>query len=191
MTSHPRRQRKGDRFMAPGATANEIRCDYAVAPFDRASRDMEARWGIDRLPELVSPETAAKFGSAMAKLNAAIDSNDAEEVAARAGVAMRGLHAMDAEAKQRGHQPLPPDAWPFLARDGAACVLIRDARESALAEAAYPGATIYTLREVVNALAEYDCAVVREVKQHFPGAEVVASRPLTKTEIDLDDDIPF
>ena len=45
-------------------------CDYALAPFDRRFREMDKKWGCDKLPELVSAETAAKWGSTMEKLNA-------------------------------------------------------------------------------------------------------------------------
>lgn len=189
--NRPRRQRKGDRLLVPGATAAEIQCDYALAPFDRAARQMDETWGVDRLPELVAPETAARYGSAMAKLNAALDADDPNEVAARAGVATRGLAALDAEARRLGHSPLPPETWPFQDAHGAPCVLIRDTQQWHVAAAAFPGATIYTLREAINALAVYRDGPVAAIKKHFPEAEVTAARPKTELETELQDEIPF
>jgi hypothetical protein len=189
--ARPRRHRKGDRLLAPGATAADIQVDYAVAPFDRAARQADEAWGTDRLPELVSPETAARYGSAIAKLNAAIDSGDAAEVAARAAVCVRGLAALDAEARQRGHTPAPPEMWHFTTDDGKPFVLIRDASLWDAAQAASPGATVHTLREAVIALQVYRSAPLDAARKHFPGAEVVAFRKRTELEVALDDELPF
>jgi hypothetical protein len=41
---------------------------------------MDKKWGVDRLVELVSPDMAERYGAAMAKLNAAIDARDPEQV---------------------------------------------------------------------------------------------------------------
>ncbi len=56
---------------------------------------MEIKWGCDRLPGLVAPQTAAKFGSAKAKLDAAIELNVAADVARTASVMLRGWAALD------------------------------------------------------------------------------------------------
>ena len=202
--ARPRRHRKGDRLLNPGATAAEVRVDYALAPFDRAARKAEETWGVERLPELVSPETAARYGSAIAKLNAAIDAGDAAEVVAKgevlrgaqavaalAGVCIRGLAALDAEARQRGHTPAPPDMWHAATDDGQRIVLIRDASLWDAAQAASPGARVHTLREAVIALQVYRAAPLDAARAAFPGAEVVAFRPRTELEKELDDFLPF
>lgn len=185
----PRRQRKGDRLISPGATPDEIRCDFALAPFDKAARDAERVWGIDRLPALVSPETAVKFGSAMAKLNAAIDANDAAEVATRAAVCTRGLAAMDAEARAAGHAPQMPQAWQVDV-GGRVCAILSDADLWPAYTAANPGVRTYTLREVGLALEHYG-NIVASVKDTFPGAEIAAVRKRTPLEKELDDEIPW
>src|SRR6056300_584252 len=100
----PKRQKKSDRILHSGQTQNQIMTDYAVAPFDRKAEEMDEKWGIDRLVELVSAETAAKYGSAMAKFNDAIDAGDPSVTAARAQVCIRGMDAMDAEAAAAGAQ---------------------------------------------------------------------------------------
>ena len=73
-----KRQKKSDRILHGSQNRDAIMCDYALAPVDRLAIHMDEKWGIDVLPELVSVETAMKFGSAMAKMNAAIDANDPE-----------------------------------------------------------------------------------------------------------------
>ncbi len=91
MAQRPTRQKKDDRILHRGATANEIRADLSLAPFDKAVREMDKRWGVDRLPELVSVESAAKWGKAVAGLNGAIDAQDPDKVKFWVEVCLRGL----------------------------------------------------------------------------------------------------
>ena len=185
----PQRQRKADTLMHPGATGIDIRHDYACAPFDRAARAMDAAWGQDRLPELVSTATAEKYGSAMAKLNAAMEGNDPAETAARAAVCARGMDAMNAEAITLGHKPTPPDAW-RIEVDGQPCAVIRETGDwTALAES-LPGVRLYSLREVALALAAYG-QTVTATKDAFPGAQVTAVRKPSPLAQFLDDEIPL
>lgn len=191
MTKHNARHfaRRRDPLVHPGATSEEMQIGSALAPFDRAVRETEVKWGIDRLPELVSPESAAKWGSAVGKLNAAINSCDVQEVTARVGVCLRGLAALDAEARAAGHQPITPDAWEVVV-DGVTCAILRDdAAWPAFAELR-PGVRVYSLREVANALAAYG-QTVAAVKDAFPGARVTAVRERTALEQELNDEVPF
>ena len=182
----PRRQKLGDRLTSPGARAEEIACDHAIAPFDRAARHAEATWGIDKLPELVSPETAAKYGSALAKLNAALEANNPDEVAARAAVCIRGIAAMDAEARAAGHAPMPDDFWMYE-QNGDRIIIARTMTDWPLIEKMHPGVPIFSLREVANALEAYGQTVIA-VKQHFPGAQVTRTTPIKQEE--LEDELP-
>lgn len=192
----PRRERKGDRLLNPGASAQEIECDYAMAPMDGTAREMDAKWGIDRLPELVTPELAARYGQAIAHLNEMIASNDPAAVAAAAGNCQRGLIAMDAEALRLGHQPntgefleyeltqngKPPFRFAVL-KDGAQWQAIKKAR---------PDLEIYSMAEVAVALLHHlKHPMIAEVKDKFPGATVTAIRLKTKLEEQLNDHIPF
>lgn len=188
--SRPRRERKGDRLLCPGATAQEIAVDHAIAPFDRAVLDAERVWGIERLPALVSPEMAAKYGAAVAFLNDRINAADPEGAAAAAANCIRGLAAMDAEARAAGHAPVPPEAWPIEVA-GKRGFLIRDAALWPVLAQIHPGATIWTLTEVTAALAGLG-GLVADVKAQFDGAAVSAIRkPETQLEKSLDDFIPF
>lgn len=187
--TRPHRHNKGDRLMHSGAKPEEIACDFALGPFDTAARNMERRWGINRLEGLVSPETAARYGSAIAKLNAAIDANDPADTAARAAVCIRGMAAMEAEAIAAGHQPIKAEAWEFD-MDGKTCAVLRDDAAWPAYAAERPGVRIYTLREVANALAAYG-QTFAAVKDSFPGAQVTAVRQRTPLEAELDDEVPF
>ncbi len=191
MTTKPRYKAKSDRLTYSGASEAEIRCDYALAPFDRASRAADHLWGIDRLPSLVSPATAEKFGRAIAALNAAIEANDPAVTAANAANCAKAITVMEAEARAAGHEPLPPEIWDADI-DGFRFCLIRETNDWPQAGKARPGVQVYTLREVAVALQHYrDNKFVSAVKDAFPGAEVTAVRTPTPMEEYLGDEIPF
>lgn len=187
--TRPQRHHKGDRLMHSGATAAEIACDFALGPFDTAARAMERKWGINRLEGLVSPAMAAKYGAALAHMNACIGSDNPTDTASAAANCIKGLAAMDAEATTAGHQPITPEAWEFDV-DGKTCAVLRDDSAWPAYAAQRPGVRIYSLREVANALAAYG-QTVAAVKDAFPGATISATRKPTPLEIELQDEVPF
>lgn len=189
MATKPRRQRKHDRLTYGGAPAAEVQCDMALAPFDKAMRDAERKWGIDRLPELVSSDTAEKWGYSLGKLNEATAGTDPLVVKQWVAVCLRGLEKMDAEAIAAGHQPSDPDIWEYD-YNGHRFGIIADGREWPAAYARRGDLTIYTMQEVAVALTAHKnaLAAVSAVKDAFPGAEVTDIRKGGKFP---DDPIPF
>lgn len=187
MAQRPTRQKKDDRILHKGATANEIKADLSLAPFDKAVREMDKRWGIDRLPELVSVESAAKWGKAVAGLNSAIDAQDPDKVKFWVEVCLRGLAAMDAEAVALGRPVSDPMIWEHEF-EGTVYGIIEDGREWPAAYAKRPGIAIHTMREVAVALHAHRNGLVDAVKLAFPGAEVKAVR---RPQADLEDDFDF
>jgi hypothetical protein len=171
MAKRPTRQKKDDRILHKSATANEIKADLSLAPFEAAVRAMDKRWGIDRLPELVSTESAAKWGKAMAGLNGAIDAQDPDKVKFWVEVSLRGLTAMDAEAVNLGRPVSDPVIWEYQ-YEGTTFGIIEDGREWPAAYANRPGIAIHTMREVAIALHAQRSGIVNAAKLAFPGAEV-------------------
>ncbi|MGL5829673.1 MAG: hypothetical protein ACRC0L_08915, partial [Angustibacter sp.] len=149
-------------------------------------------WGIDRLPRIVSTAMAEKYGKAVAHLHACIDREDADATAVAAAYCIKGLHAMDAAARKDGHSPSPVTVWQ-AEHEGQTIGVIRDVADQQRASKAHPGVMIVTLREVAVAMHHYRYSLVNAdiVKAAFPGAEISAIRTRSKTESDLDDEIPF
>jgi len=185
----PIRQKKADRILHQHASADQIKCDYAIAPVDRKALEMDRKWGIDMLPELVSVETAQKFGSAMAKMNDAISSNDPQECAKRAAVVLRGLAAMDAEAERLGAVRASEEVWE-VEIDGKAYGIMQDGRSWRSIKDRRPDLELLTLREVALAYEFWKSSRAgefeRAVKEAFVGAEVVDVKVKT-----FSDPIPF
>nr|WP_309504315.1 hypothetical protein [uncultured Roseovarius sp.] len=186
--NRPRRAQKGDRLLSPGARKDEIMCDYALAPFDRLATEMDMFWGIERLPELVSPETAQKYGAAIAHLNECIEQAKPDECRAAAENCIKGMQVMDAEARANGATPASGDYWEYEV-DGFRFAVMRDGREWQTASAARPDLRFFTLREVGVALQalRLDNPIFAEVTKHFPKAQITS----IAERVTGDDPIPF
>ena len=148
------------------------------------------KWGIDRLPGLVDPTLAEKYGRAVAHLNDCMEREAPEDTAAAATNCMKGMVAMDAAATAAGHKPADPETWE-IEHDGAVFVFVRDERMwPTVAARELPGTTIYALSEAVAALRRLG-PTVDAIKTAFPGATVSAVRQPTPLEADLNDEIPW
>jgi hypothetical protein len=184
----PLRQRKHDRITYGGAPRDEMAVDHAIAPFDRRAREADATWGTDRLVALVAPETAARYGRTLASLNDAIAAHDAVRAADRASACIRGMDALDAEARSLGHEP-PKSGVIVCDLDGWTFGVLPDPDLWRIAEAEHPGLRIYTIRElgVLARAAEQGHPGLADVKDAFPGAEIKRMRE----RLPAHDEIPF
>jgi len=179
----PTYQKKTDRVIHPQASADDIKCEVALAGFTRAMEQMNIKWGIGVLPSLTGPETLAKWGKAMAGLYAAEDTKDAGKVAGWAEVCIRGLAMMDAEATASGHQPADPMIWEYEF-EGVTYGIIEDGRQWPAAYRKRKGLLMFNMREVAIALDAHRNALVRLVKETFPGAQITAIRTPTNDSIE-------
>jgi len=194
MTARPRRTKKSDRLLAYDAKNEERQCDYGIAPFDRLATKMENKWGIDRLPELVSPDTAARYGRLMADLMDAMGRADAAEVSRLAQIGIRALHKMDEEATAAGHTT-DPEIWEMEV-DGFRFCIIRDNRQWPELKKQRPDLVFYTEREVALALKAFgEVGIIEATKKAFPGAEVQKVTPIKEVDHDFwekgGDEIPI
>ena len=148
---------------------------------DHLAREMDAKWGIERLPELVSVATAQKYGVAMAHLNQCIQDSDPAKCAAAAQNCIRGLQAMDAEATAAGKQPASGEFWEYElpgSPEPFRFAIMRDGAEWQAAKAKRPDLTFFSMREVATALqAKMNSPMIQEVKEHFPGATITRLKP--------------
>jgi len=164
---------------------------HALLPLDKTATDMELKWGCDRLPSLVSPETASRFGSAKAKLDAAIQANDPQEVARRAAVMIRGWDKMDIEAAERGSKALSPDIWSWASSEGFKVAITRSNAEAIKAirtDKRLEGVAVYSLDEIGRILQAESHRLLDTAKKAFPEAVVSDVRP---KQTKFDDEIPF
>lgn len=170
------------------------------AQLDEVASSMERRWGINRLPLLVSQATAAKFKAAADALDTFNDHGALPGWAASAdalrAVVARGWQVMDAEATAAGAEPLgdafaeaewAPGRYFAIARD--------DAHKQALVlrvKAEKRDVCIFSVQEVGQLVASIpDVARICEL---FPGAYVTTPPAPTrggKRKMEVVDEIPF
>ena len=186
----PEYSRKHDRILHRAATAKEIECDLILAPLQKELERLDGKYGYDRLPKLISVETAARWGKACAGLHDAVGAQDADKVKAWVIVCLRGLAAMDAEAAVDPTNIMPPDIWDCHDDEGSFCI-IRDGSRHQQASKLRPGRRIYTTREVAVALRQMQTAVVDSVKDLWAGAEIVGVRKIEGEHVDDDLDAVF
>lgn len=159
---------------------------------DQIANDMERRWGVDRLPRLVSPETAARF-------NAARDIHGAGPTDTRSQVELdammaRAWAALDAEATQRGASPLPPAIHeiPIEGCPGAVAAICLDDEhaQAVLLRAKAEGrcVSVWTLAECVRVIQANE--LVNRIKDKWPGAVVLPAKAPRVRLVD-DAEIPF
>jgi hypothetical protein len=162
----------------------------ALKPLDAVAADIELRWGTGRLETLVSPETAAKFEAARAKLDVAIHQQDVDLVLKRAGVMTRGWQALEKEAITAGHKAAPPELWYATAPEEFGdqefqIVIAKDNSAATLAETELP---VYTVTEVARIVRAWRAQhMVHAAKDAFPGAEIVR----IDDNQEFDDEVPF
>lgn len=187
----PKRQRKADRITQHGATSAAIECDYAIAPMTRIAEQMDRKWGIDRLPELVSTETAHKFGVAMAYLNEGIDAENPQQCADGAANCIRGYEAMDREAAALNRPQVKGVYWEYDL-GGFKMAIIHDDKEWQPIKVARPDLMLFTVREAALALKAYaEVVPLGEVKAHFPEAKLAKVPTPKSAKFFEDQDIPF
>lgn len=188
----PRRQKAADRILHAAVSKDQIVCDFALAPLDRLAMEYDRIWGIDRLPEIVSPATAKKYGEALALLNEAIDANDPALTQARSENCMRGMNAMNAEAEAAGKPKSRPDMLEFEL-DGFRFAILPDKDWWPTVREARPDLTLFSLREIAIALiaAKANNPVIMAAKAAFPKAEIKDFDAKLERATKIDDEIPW
>lgn len=201
MTKRTPRKRYRQDPLAPASDPipNAMEIWHALAPLDETARMMEQKWGIERLPCLVSEQTAAKFGAAREHLDALLGANDegagdVGQIAAACANLRKGWLALDAEATAAGATAFDPIGWSMMV-DGHPCVIVRDPAAAGHIQAQDRHRTVYTLEEIANIVGAFRrtkaWAGVEEAKAAFPGAAVSVGPPRSELGKAMDDEIPF
>jgi hypothetical protein len=183
------KRNKPDDFFSPDTqnSATHHAIHNCLLPLDKIATAMENKWGPDVLPSLVSSDTASRFGSAMARLNVAISSNNPAAVAMRAEVMIKGWKKLDEEATERGHETLPPEIWTHTTEKFKLAITRTSAEAIDAAKLArLDGFVFYSMEEV--ALILESKTLVNQTKAVFPGATV---KSVSSKNLFDDDDIPF
>lgn len=162
---------------------------------DETACEMEAKWGVDRLRLLVSPELREKFDRQRYLFNQAIWHSELEDVRREANRMTTAWLALDKAATAAGKQPLSPTVWE-IAVEGRAVAIVQTDHDAAAVNADGRELVVYTLEEIGRLLAAYPNIAV--AKATFPGATITEIRRTVDDPLDavadtddkLDDPIP-
>ena len=183
----PQRGVSEDFFRASDRVAQKIQT--AITELDICVADFEKRWGVDRLPDLVSVETQEKYWRQADKLDLAIDASDADLVIKYAAGMMRAYTAMQNEARDRGHDELQGTWYECETPDGRVLIVAPSFEEAHKAARERPGCLIYAMPEVAAIVCRDEAGrFVNAVKEVFPAATVESVR---QVKDGLNDEIPF
>ena len=164
---------------------------------DLVARDMEARWGADRLRLMVDPELRAKFDSQRHKLDRAIWYGSLDDVRTEARRMIKAWKALDAKATEMGRERLKPTVWEIPLPNGTVAALVRYNEDVKDVSADSRWVQIYTMDEIGRLIAGFP-EIVR-AKEIWKGAEITAVRTnifnntnaLGLSMDDLDQPMPF
>ncbi len=152
-----------------------------IETVDRHAREVNLRWGFNRLPHLVPIAETERFMRARQKWNLAcwecagsLDPADLERVRKQGESLMRGYDHLASIAIEQGETQAPPTRWEFELKDGTPVVLVRDRAELAQVDLAGRKGQVWSLDEIAEVIAKFPD--IARAKECFPGAEVIQIR---------------
>lgn len=170
---NPKALRAAQQAMAP----DHYKKRSLTEGLDHLAKQMETKWGVDRLPLLVSDQLRAAFYQQKDLLDEALTSGDLALIDIQVGGMKRAWEALDQAATQSGQSILSADIWEVkLPVSGRVVAFVKTSAEAQAI--ARPDLETWTVSEIAQLIDGMD-ENVRAVKQLFPGAEVTA---ITKKE---------
>ena len=160
-----------------------------VWEFDKAIAEVEAKWGVDRLPYLVDARKREAWWLGMDQLNQAIREGEPDQVRAAVDNMLLGIAMLVRAAEKAGESPLSPDVWEVALDDGKVLQIIRCWPTNAAPVSKDRNVVTWTLEEVAHLIS--NTKAVNAIKGQWPGATVEPPRPRSGLSNDLNDEIPF
>jgi hypothetical protein len=140
---------------------------------DARAKELEQKWGINRLRLLVGDDLRARFDQQQLLLREAVAANDEEQIILHATAMRRGWDALDAAATEAGAEPLHPEVWECtLSTSGDVVSIVRTEAE---AHHVCRDGEVWTMDELAT-LIERLGKDTRQIKRMYPGAMVTGIR---------------
>lgn len=169
-------------FVAPAALVTPRsydQCMAVVAGVDQVVSALEARWGIRRLPLIVSDDTRLRFKTASALWSEAIQGWQITQVTRVGGMMRRAWAALEAEAVSLGHSPIDPHSLETVLPDGTVLAICGNADDAHHIARTAAGRKVIalTIQEVGRLYQNYGRQNVQtEILATFPGSTVNPKR---------------
>lgn len=156
----------------------------SVERHDLIAREMECKWGVDRLHLLVASELGEKFIAQRNRFNEALSDDDEARIIKHSAGMVKAYEVLDAEAVKIGAKPIDGAFWELAhpTLEALTVRLVQTAAEMPLT--ASKGVAYLTAQELI----QFVPVSVLAAKQAFPGAKVESVKPVDE---DLNDELPF
>lgn len=170
------------------------RSDIAIERLDEVAGRMERKWGVGRLPRLVSVDLAERFYRQKAKLDDAITDEatggSVANVEFEAGRMVNAWMALDAAAEAAGADPASGQYLTARLSDGRSLVISVDLEGIGHFRRQNPdqSAAVWTMDEIVRVLEGFD--LVLRTKHLFEGAVVEEVRVKPEVNWRRGDELP-
>jgi hypothetical protein len=150
---------------------------------DRKGRDMDEKWGVNRLQTLVPAEWAEKFKRQARNFSLALESKDLDETRKHGASLERAYAKLDEMASAAGYVPGPAEQWEFETVEGLV-ILVKDSSRTGQVERNGRACQVWSLDEIASVIRNHPEIV--KAKLAFPGAVLESMRP-GKVALDADD----
>lgn len=170
---------------------------------DIVAKEMEAKWGADRLRLLpqISTDLREKFDRQRLLLNQAVWHGSLEDVRVQAGRMAKAWRVLDRAATDGGAAVLPPTVWETALSDGRVLAVVRTDADAAAVQHNGRALMVVSLEEFARVVEAWP-TLLGKIKRVFPGAAVTAVKsagdrlkgvPLPEMPIDwrIGDEMPF
>ncbi|MDQ6434566.1 hypothetical protein RB623_10960 [Mesorhizobium sp. LHD-90] len=147
---------------------------FELDRLDALARAMERKWGIGRLPLLVSEQLAEKFFRQFRKTNEALKSPDPRPAIEQIGRMITAWSVLDAEADRLGAPELRPCVIEAQMSDGTVIAIVRDKDEAGVVHHDGRAVQVYAASEIARLVEAWPEIV--KVKETWPGATVQPAR---------------
>jgi hypothetical protein len=168
----------------------KTRAEIALERLDEVAATMERRWGIDRLPRLVSVDLAEKFHRQAAKLDEAILGGSPADQEYEAGRMVNAWVALNAAAEAAGCPEAAGGCMSARMADGRLAVVVRDLEACQVwrQQNADLAAAVWTVEEFACVVEGFD--LVNRTKHLFEGATVSEVRAKPSFDWKRGDEMP-
>ena len=151
---------------------------------DQVRVEYESRWGVSKLPGLISEELRGKWERQCSKLDTAAQERRVNDVAELVEGSIRAYGAMEREALARGHKMHDAEMWDVEHPESKQVYrIVKNNYDAGIS--LKDGVRVYTLVEVARILEKKD--TINAVKDVFPDATVAK----IQGKEHWNDDIPF
>lgn len=172
----------------------KTRSQLAIEALDEVASRMERKWGVGRLPRLVSIDLAERFHRQKGKLDDAITDEvtggSVANVEFEAGRMVNAWMALDAAAEAAGADPASGSYMTARLSDGRSLVICSDSDGMShfLQQNPDRSAAVWTMDEIVRVLEGFD--LVMRTKHLFEGAVVDEVRVRPEVNWRRGDELP-